>query len=248
MRSCFTKLPRIVAALLTCMLFAILTDCSSTRSTPPPVLVASSGSGQSTTVGTAFAAALVATVTVNGKPLVGVSVIFTAPSGPGCTFANEMNTETDTTDSNGLATSSLCTADTISGGYNVAATTLPAAGADFSLSNTSGPPAVIAATGGSPQSATVSTAFADPLVANVTDADGNPVSGASVTFTAPALAPTGTFANGTNTETDTTDANGNATSSTFTADATAGGPYTVTATVTGVATATGFLLTNTGGG
>lgn len=249
MRSCFTKLPRIVAALLTCMLFAILTDCSSTHTTPPPVLVVSSGSGQSTTVGTAFSAPLVALVTVNGKPSVGVSVIFTVTSSlPGCTFANGTNTETDTTDSNGLATSSVCTADTASGAYVVAATTLPAAGADFSLTNTSGPPAAIAATSGTPQSATVSTAFANPLVATVTDVDGNPVSGASVTFTAPATAPSGTFANGTNTEIDITDANGNATSSTFTADATVGGPYTVTATVAGVATPANFLLTNTGGG
>ncbi len=244
MRSCFTQLPRIVAALLTCMLFAILTDCSSTHTTPPPVLVVSSGSGQSTTVGTAFSAPLVALVTVNGKPSVGVSVIFTAPSGPGCTFANKTNTETDTTDSNGMATSSICTADTTSGGYSVQAATLPAAGADFSLSNTSGPPTAIAATSGTPQSATVSTAFANPLVATVTDVDGNPVSGASVTFTAPALAPSGTFANGKATETDTTDANGNATSTTFTADATVGGPYLVTATVTGVATPATFSLTN----
>jgi hypothetical protein len=251
MRSCFTKLPRIVAALLTCMLFAILTDCSSTHTTPPPVLVVSSGSGQSTTVGTAFSAPLVALVTVNGKPSVGVAVIFTAPlettppSAPSCKFANGTNTETDTTDANGMATSSLCTADIISGGYSVAATTLPAAGADFSLTNTSGPPTAIAATSGTPQTATVSTAFANPLVATVTDVDGNLVSGASVTFTAPALAPTGTFANGKATETDITDANGNATSSTFTADATAGS-YTVTATVTtatGVKTAN-FLLTN----
>jgi hypothetical protein len=244
MRSCFAKLPRIVAALLTCMLFAILTDCSSTHTTPPPVLVVSSGSGQSTTVGTAFSAPLVALVTVNGKPSVGVSVIFTAPSGPGCTFANGTNTETDTTDSSGMATSSICTADTTSGGYSVEAATLPAAGADFSLSNTSGPPTAIAATSGTPQTATVSTAFANPLVANVTDVDGNPVSGASVTFTAPATAPTGTFANGMATETDITDANGDATSSTFTADATAGGPYLVTATVTGVATPATFSLTN----
>jgi len=244
MRSCFTKLPRIVAALLTCMLFAILTDCSSTHTTPPPVLVVSSGSGQSATVETAFSAPLVALVTVNGKPSVGVSVIFTSASAPGCTFANGTNTETDTTDSNGMATSSVCTADPTSGAYTVAATTLPAAGADFSLTNTSAAPFAIAATSGTPQSATKSTAFANPLVATVTDDDLNPVIGASVTFTAPALAPTGTFANGKATETDTTDANGNATSTTFTADATAGGPYLVTATVTGVVTPATFSLTN----
>src|ERR1700687_5843270 len=176
MRSCFTKLPRIVAALLTCMLFAILTNCSSTHTTPPPVLVVSSGSGQSATVETAFSAPLVALVTVNGKPSVGVSVIFTAFA-PGCTFANGTNTETDTTGSNGMATSSVCTANPTSGAYLVAATTLPAAGADFSLSNTSAAPFAIAATSGTPQSATKSTAFANPLVANVTDDEGNTVSG-----------------------------------------------------------------------
>jgi hypothetical protein len=243
MRSCFTKLPRIIVALLTCMLFAILTGCSSTHTTPAPVLVVSSGSGQSATVETAFSAPLVALVTVNGKPSVGVSVIFTA-LGPGCTFAsNGTNTETVVTDSNGMATSSVCTANATSGAYVVAATTLPAAGADFSLSNTSAAAFAIAATSGTPQSATKSTAFANPLVANVTDDDGNPVSGASVTFTAPALGASGTFANGTNTETDTTDANGDATSSTFTANATAGS-YSVTATVTGVATPAVFSLTN----
>jgi hypothetical protein len=248
MRSCFTKLPRVVAALLTCMLFAILTDCGSSSTPQPPVVVAASGSGQSTTVGTAFAAPFVATVTVGGKPASGIAVTFTAPSDPGCTFANETNTETDTTDSTGTATSSVCTADTVAGGYNVAAATLPAAGAPFVVSNTSGPPAVIAATGGSGQSAVVDTAFAEPLVANVTDEFGNPVSGAMVTFLAPPSEPSGTFENGTDTEIDTTDANGDATSSTFTAGAMLGGPYLVTAKVAGVATAADFDLTNTAGG
>jgi hypothetical protein len=256
MRSCFTKLPRVVAALLTCMLFAMLTNCGGSSGTPPPVLVASSGSGQSTTVATTFGAPFVATVTIGGKPVSGVAVVFTSTQGPGCTFAVAPGTpgvpppytETDTTASDGTATSSVCTADTVSGAYTVAAATLPAAGAAFSLSNTSGLPVAMTASSGTPQSAAVDTAFADPLVANVTDEFGNPVSGASVTFTAPASGVTGTFANGTDTETDTTDANGDATSTTFTANGNAGGPYKVKATVPGVTGFVPFSLTNTPGG
>ena len=251
-RSHFTKPARMIAALLTGLLFAVLTGCSSTAVTPlPPVLAATSGSGQSATVGAAFAASLVTTATTNnGTPVSGLSVTFTAPAESGspntvatCTFAGGGTTETDTTASNGTASSSPCTTTTVSGAYTVAVTAFPALGAAFSLTNVSGPPAAIAATSGTPQTATVSTAFTDPLVATVTDSDGNPVSGASVTFKAPSSGASGAFANGTNTETDTTDANGDATSSTFTANATSGG-YTVTATVTGVATPADFSLTN----
>jgi len=49
-----------------------------------------------------------------------------------------------------------------------------------------GKPVLIAATGGTPQSAQVSTAFATSLVATVKDSGGNPVSGATVHFVAPA--------------------------------------------------------------
>ena len=70
------------------------------------------------------------------------------------------------------------------------------------------------------------------------------MSGATVTFTAPASGASGTFTGGTNTETDTTNASGVATSTTFTANATVGGPYTVTATVERV-DAADFNLTNT---
>ena len=52
-------------------------------------------------------------------------------------------------------------------------------------SNFNPPAELIAATGGTPQSATVNTQFAAPLVATVT-MGGAPVSGAFVTFTAPA--------------------------------------------------------------
>ena len=104
------------------------------------------------------------------------------------------------------------------------------------------PPPVIAisATSGTPQTATVSTVFAAPLVATVTTG-GNPTQGVTVTFTAPSSGASGTFAGGTNTA--TTDANGVATSAIFTANSTAGA-YTVTALAPGAASPASFNLTN----
>jgi hypothetical protein len=105
----------------------------------------------------------------------------------------------------------------------------------------SAPAESIAATSGTPQSATVSTAFGAPLVATVTKG-GSPMSGALVTFTAPATGASGTFAGGVNTA--TTNASGVATSAVFTANGTAGA-YMVTVSVTGTTMTAGFSVTNT---
>ena len=100
----------------------------------------------------------------------------------------------------------------------------------------------LVATAGTPQSTTVGTAFGTNLAATLTEST-IPVSGVSVTFTAPASGASGTFANtGTNTETVITDSNGVATASQFTANHTSGS-YSVTAAVTGLGSAT-FSLTN----
>ena len=101
----------------------------------------------------------------------------------------------------------------------------------------------IAPFAGTPQSAGVNSAFATALQAKVTDG-GNPVSGVTVTFTAPSTGASGTFTGtGTNTATAVTIASGVATAPAFTANGTVGGPYTVTATATGAGTAN-FSLTN----
>ena len=90
------------------------------------------------------------------------------------------------------------TADTHAGAYTVTASFTGAPSpASFSLTNTAGTANSIAVTSGSPQSATVNTAFASPLVATVTDQFGNPVAGVSVTFAAPASGPSATFPGGT---------------------------------------------------
>ncbi len=98
---------------------------------------------------------------------------------------------------------------------------------------TAGVPSTITATAGTPQSATVNSAFAIQLQAAVKDSFNNPVSGVLVTFTAPGSGASGTFAGGANTA--TTNASGVATAAVFTAN-TVAGPYNVTASVSGVAT------------
>jgi hypothetical protein len=214
----------------------------------PASITATSGTPQSTTIDTAFAAPLVATVLDKGSnPVSGAVVTFTAPTtGASGTFANGTNTTMATTNASGAATSTTFSANGTAGTYTVTATvagvTTPA---DFSLTNTAGAPASITATSGTPQSAAINTAFAAPLVATVLDKGSNPVSGVTVTFTAPTTGASGTFANGTNTTMATTNASGAATSTTFSANGTVGGPYTVTAAVAGVSTPADFSLTNT---
>src|SRR5438552_5155957 len=96
---------------------------SSHTTTPPPptvAIVATSGSGQTATAGSAFAAPLVATVTTGGTPTSGVTVTFTAPaSGASGTFAGGANTAT--TDANGIATSAAFAANSTAGSYIVTA-------------------------------------------------------------------------------------------------------------------------------
>jgi hypothetical protein len=216
-------------------------------STPPPTIVitAGSGSGQSTQVGTAFTAALVANVTSNGTALSGATVTFAAPaSGSGASCA--LSATTGTTDPSGNA-SVTCTANTTAGGpYNVTASTSGAStSASFALTNTAIPATTLTATSGGGQSATVSTAFALPLVATATDAHGNPVSGVSVTFTAPASGVSGLFATipPATIDTEVTASNGQATSKIFTANSTVGS-YDVVAS-SGTLTQAIFAETNT---
>ena len=118
-----------------------------------------------------------------------------------------------------------------------------ATSASLQLTNTVGAPAAITVVSGSGQSANDTTAFAAPLVANVTDAGGNPVSGVTVTFTAPAQTGASvTFAGGVNTA--ITDASGNATSAVMTANSHVG-DYQVVASVSSLPVP--FSLTNSVG-
>ena len=233
------------------MIAALVACSSSSHKTPPPTIAitATSGGGQSAVVGAPFANPLVATVTSNGTASGTPSVTFTAPAATNGTFASTgTNTETDTAVA-GVATSSVFTAGTAAGTYNVTATTSGATTpATFALTNTAGAAAALAISSGNSQSAIVSAAFANPLAVQVTDSGGNPVAtaGISVTFTANtgASGATGGFSGGTNTDTEVTNASGVATTTqTLTANATSGA-FTVTAS-SGSLTPANFALTNT---
>ena len=219
----------------------LFSSCGS--SSPSEAIAVAGGSGQTIQVGSQFSSVLSVTVTRGGTGVSGVSVTFTAPSsGASGTFTGGSNTETDTTNSSGVASSSAFTANHKAGAYTVTAV-IPglSSGASFSMTNMAGPANSIAATSGTPQSAIVSTAFTNPLGATVTDQYSNPVSGVSVTFTAPSSGASGTFAGGVNTA--TTNSSGVATSAVFTANSTQGS-YTVTASAAGVSTPANFSLTN----
>src|SRR5437016_5521016 len=93
------------------------------------------------------------------------------------------------------------------------------------------------------QSAGINASFGTQLQATVTES-GNPVSGATVTFTAPGSGPSGTFPGNVTTANAVTNGSGVATAPVFTANGTAGGPYNVVASLgTGLPTAN-FSLSN----
>ena len=106
----------------------------------PASITATVGSGQSTPVSSPFAAPLSATVRDAGNNLVGagVNVTFTAPgSGASGSFAGGGLTVTTATNTSGVATSTIFSANATAGGpYAVAATSGAATPASFSLTNT----------------------------------------------------------------------------------------------------------------
>src|SRR5947207_3276654 len=195
----------------------------------------------------AFAAPLVATVKdAGGNPVASVTVTFTAPgTGASGSFAGGVNTAT--TNGSGVATSATFTANNVAGGpYTVTASVAgKSTRLNFSHTETAGAAVSIKTTSRTPQSSTIHTAFAAPLLATVKEAGGKPLA----VFLHDALpictGASGSFAGGVNTA--TTNGSGVATSATFTANNVAGGPYTVTASVAGVATPANFSLTNTAG-
>jgi uncharacterized repeat protein (TIGR01451 family) len=97
----------------------------------------------------------------------------------------------------------------------------------------------IEVTGGGSQSTVISTAFGQVLEATVNDSNGNPVSGVTVTFTAPTSGASAILSS----PTAVTDSNGHA-RVTATANGTAG-TYSVTATAVGATGSAIFGLTNT---
>jgi hypothetical protein len=197
---------------------------------PPASITATGGTPQSASIEEAFGLPLQATVKdSNSNPVAGVTVTFTPPgSGASATFQGNVNTAV--TNASGVATSATVISNETAGGpYNVAATvTGVATPANFALTNTVGQPQQIIINSGTPQTATVTTAFALPLSVKIEDFGGNPVPGVTITFTPPSTGASGAFTGG---NTAVTNSSGIATSGTFTANATSGGPYNVTASL-----------------
>jgi len=207
-------------------------------------ITATGGTSQSTTVDTAFGAPLqVLVADAYGNPVPGASVAFAAP-GTGAS-GNFGGGAVVTTNAQGIAGPAF-TANTKAGSYAVTASVSGAATpASFSLINTPGAAASVVATAGTNQAATIVTAFATALQVLVSDAYGNAVPGASVTFAAPASGAGGSFYTG-GTSTIATDGSGHATAPTFTSN-TKAGSFGVIALVSGVTSPASFSLTNTAG-
>jgi adhesin/invasin len=214
----------------------------------PVALLASAGTPQSGTVGKAFATALKAQLIDQFGNLVsasGIKVTFTVVpdpvSGAGAAFAGQ-STVTVSTNAAGVATAPALTANTIPGNFTVtaAAPSIASPEITFALSNVVGPAHDPVA--GPSQSATVAQVYAELLQGRVSDAFGNPVRGAVVTFTAPAHGAGGTFG-GHLTATALTGADGVATAPPFTAN-TVAGRFVVRVTTPGVSEAGLIHLTN----
>ena len=219
-------------------------------SNPPNELALVGGTGQQAQLAKQFAQNLqVALANTNGCPLTGnlagVTVNFDAPgSGASGIFAGSGSREAYVgTDFQGVATAPPFTANFTVGNYTVDAHS-DYGTVELSLSNTAnGLPSSIAATGTSSQEATVNGSYGRPLQARVTDADGNPVQGANVTF---AILPgtTGASANFLGAAPNaTTDSNGFATSPPLIANAVPG-RFSATASTAGVSTVATYTLDN----
>lgn len=224
------------------------TDCPS--SNRPNELLVFAGSGQTAQLGTELPAQLQAQLAnKNGCPvtgnLAGINVDFSAPgSGASGIFAGSGSRKvTVGTDAQGVATAPAFTANFTAGAYTVDAHS-DYGSVEFFLSNTaSGLASGISATSGSGQEATVFSEYPQPLQARVTDANGNPVQGAGVSF---AIVPGSTGAGATflgAQASATTNSDGVATSPPLLANGSPG-RFTAVASTDGLASVATYTLDN----
>jgi protocatechuate 3,4-dioxygenase beta subunit len=219
-------------------------------SNPPNTLVLMGGSGQTAQLGRQFQGGLqVALANSDGCPLTGnlagISVDFVAPGGGASGIFASTGTAVAVvgTDAQGTATAPPFTANDTAGSYSVDAES------DYGtvrlyLTNTGGGlPASIAVQGAAEQEASVNSRYAQPLQARVTDANGNPVQGAAVSFSIfPGITGAGaTFLGGQGAA--TTDSNGIATSPPLLANGSPG-RFAATASTDGLSAVATYALDN----
>jgi protocatechuate 3,4-dioxygenase beta subunit len=173
----------------------------------------------------------------NGRPVQGVAVSFalgTGPYGASASFLPGGAQATGSTNSGGVATSPLFVANSSPGRFTATASTadLPAV-ATFSLDNHAAVQ-TLTATGAPAQTATVDHRYRRPLSARLLDPFGQPVEGATVTFTLGRAVggATASFPDGSSRATETSEVSGRASSPPLEANSTAGS-FTATASVSG---------------
>ncbi len=244
--------------------FSLTNTASGIAASIAPVAPAS----QSATAGSRFAQPLQATVLdANGNPVDGATVTFALGSSSagggastaGASFAGGAAQATALTGPSGSATSPSFTANTTAGTFTATAATAgvvePAA---YSLDNLAGKPPTITALQPAKQTATIGARYGKPLQVKLLDGVGNPLQGATVTFTLDSAASGGaagaggsasaggSFADGSSQLAETTDASGIATSPRFSANTTAG-RFTATAATAGTTAVVRFSLDNLAG-
>jgi protocatechuate 3,4-dioxygenase beta subunit len=219
-------------------------------SNPPNEVTLVAGTPQTAILQTAFASALqVALTNSDGCPVTsaaaGVPVTFSAPSSgaSGVFSTSGSDTVTVGADVSGTVAAPPFTANDTQGSYTVTASSRYGS-VSFSLTNTAaGVPARIVAIPLKSRSASVTGRYPEPLQVEVLDSGGNPVAGATVTFTLASgasgacgtnasLSASASFAGGGAQATATTGANGVASSPLLIANS-AAGSFTATAAVSG---------------
>src|SRR5260221_1192164 len=216
----------------------------------PNEIVIAGGTGQSAQLGRPFGSPFqVVLGTRKGGQLTGnlagININFVAPaSGASGIFSSTGSTRGVVgTDAQGAATGPSFTANHTVGSYTVAARS-DYGTAEFSVTNTAaGIPTAIAVTGTTDQQATVNSRYAQPLQARATDANGNPVQGATVSFSVvPGATGAGAMFLG-GAATATTDSNGLATSQPLLANGIPG-RITATASTEGVSAVAVYTFAN----
>jgi adhesin/invasin len=184
-------------------------------------MVANAPLVQTAVVGTAVPSAPSVIVRdLAGNPVPGIVVTFGVTSGGGSVAGSPA-----TTNASGIATVTSWTLGGASGANLVVASASGLPSVTFTASATAGPPANVAVVSGDNQVAVVGTALSNRPTVRVTDANGNAVAGATVTF---AVAGGGGSITG---ATQVTDAAGDATVGAWILGS--GAPNTLTATVSG---------------
>jgi hypothetical protein len=250
--------------------FSLVNTASGVPATIAPLSTAS----QAATVSTRYPIPLqVQVLDANGNPVTGANVSFSVGTGTGgagggsgagsagANFSSGQSQASAPTNSSGIATSPLFTANSIPGKFTATATTAGISEpASFQLDNLSGKPPLLEPVGKHKLSATVGARYGRPLQVKLTNATHEPLEGVSVTFSlgsgsggggvvgsgSGAESAGAAFLGGSTEASETTNASGVATSPRFEANTTAG-TLTATATVSGVTNPTVFTLDNLAG-